>query len=198
MNKYLDSIFGKVFGTSPQKVSHKENYTLTDEQVLSAERWFSSDEGTELLKRVLKNYHFKKSQINEYPQVHIFSSKYANGFAVTFEEPFTEESFELLFHSFAARCLKMGYKKVSLDRKIEEQGQQIIEIEKFYLKPPLQMPEEGELISQLYGNVSVEKYSSDNRPSYLKLLVTVYSDRLYQDALPFDEFMDHLFDVAND
>ncbi len=198
MNKYLDSILGKVFGSTSEKVSHKENYSLTEEQVYEAERWFSSEEGSELIKKVLKNYHFKRSNINEHPQVHIFQSKYANGFAVTFEDPFSEESFEKLFHSFAARCLKIGYKKVSLDRKIEEQGQKVIEIEKFYFKPPLQMPEEGELISQLYGNVAVEKYSVDNRSSYLKVLVTVYSDRLYQDALPFDDFMDQLFDVAND
>ena len=198
MNKYLDSIFGKVFGSGNEKVSHKENFVLTDDQISEADRWMNSTEGAELLKRVLKNYYFKKNQINEQPQVHLFSSKYANGFAVSFEDPLNPNSFEKLFHSFAARCLQIGYKKVSLDRKIEDQGQKVVEIEKFYFKPPLQMPEEGELISQLYGNVSLEKYTVDNSPSYLKLLTTVYSDRLYRDALPFEDFMDRLFDVKYD
>ncbi len=33
----------------------------------------------------------------------------------------------------------------------------------------------------------------DNKPNFLKVLVTVYSDRLYHDAKPFDQYMDQLF-----
>ena len=68
------------------------------------------------------------------------------------------------------------------------------ETEKFYFKPPLQLPKEGELISQLYGNISLEKIRINHQPSYFKLLASVYSDRLYYDAKPFDELMDRLFE----
>jgi hypothetical protein len=80
---------------------------------------------------------------------------------------------------------------------MEEINNQVRVTEKFYLKPPLQAPVENELISQLFGNVSIEKISVDNKPSYLKLLVTVYSDRLYQNAKPFDQMMDRLFETQH-
>ena len=53
---------------------------------------------------------------------------------------------------------------------------------------------EGELMSQLYGNISLEKIRINQQPSYFKLLASVYSDRLYYDAKPFDDLMDQLFE----
>lgn len=194
MANYFEGLLNKVFGnSSPAGVSHKENFALTPERIQEVEYWLSEPSGEAMLNLLYNNYYFKKNQINESPQVHLFSTKYANGFAVTYEEPLTRESFNSAFHAFAGRILTMGYKQVSLDRKIEEKGGKVNEIEKFYFKPPLQIPEEGALISQLFGNVALEKVNTDNKPSYLKLLVTVYSDRLYQDAWPFDDFMDRLF-----
>ncbi|MHA7130976.1 hypothetical protein [Algoriphagus namhaensis] len=194
MANYFEGLLNKVFGNSAKTgVKHKENFVLSVDRLEEIQRWEIEPESQEVLDRIYKNYHFKRSNINERPQVHLFSTQYANGFAVTYEQPLTVETFSKIFHSLAARILGMGYKQVSLDRKIEEKGGKVIEIEKFYFKPPLQMPEEGALISQLFGNVAWEKVSTDNEPSYLKLLVTVYSDRLYQDAWPFEDFMDRLF-----
>lgn len=197
MSNYLEGLLHKVFGNASRAgVSHKENFELTEKRIQEVDYWLQEEEGIALLNLIYNNYYFKKNQINERPQVHLFSTKYANGFAITFEDPLTLDSFGKVFHAFGARILTMGYKKVSLDRKLEDKGGKVIEIEKFYFKPPLQLPDEGELISQLFGNVALEKVSTDNRPSYLKLLVTVYSDRLYQDAWPFDDFMDRLFEKA--
>ncbi|MFC3880244.1 hypothetical protein ACFOSV_08660 [Algoriphagus namhaensis] len=194
MANYFDGLLNKVFGNASKLgVSHKENFALTSERIQEVNEWLDESEGEDLLNRLYNNYYFKKNQINERPQVHLFSTKYANGFAITFEDPLTPESFNNVFHAFSARILDMGYKQVSLDRKIEEKVGKVLEVEKFYFKPPLQMPEEGQLISQLFGNVALEKVITDNQPSYLKLLATVYSDRLYQDAWPFDDFMDRLF-----
>jgi hypothetical protein len=92
------------------------------------------------------------------------------------------------------RIIALGYEQVSLDRKLEEVNEKVKETEKFYFKPPLQLPKEGELISQLYGNISLEKIRINQQPSYFKLLASVYSDRLYYDAKPFDDLMDRLFE----
>jgi hypothetical protein len=45
----------------------------------------------------------------------------------------------------------------------------------------------------MFGNVSIEKVNINDKPSFLKVLVTVYSDHLYQNAKPFDQFIDDLF-----
>lgn len=195
MSNFLDDLFKKVFKPSekvPMKV--KENFTVKDIDQLDLNSWIHSEESKALFSLIYKNYHFKRSGINDRPQVHIFESPYANGFALTYEQPLESKSFSRLFLAFSQRILALGYEQVSLDRKLEEINDQVKVTEKFYFKPPLQLPEAGELISQLYGNVALEKVTVDNEPSYIKLLATVYSDRLYQDAIPFDQLMDGIFD----
>lgn len=174
----------------------KENFVLKDSEIQEAEAWISGEEGQTLLARLYKNYHFKKAEINDSPQVHIFDSRYAKGFAITFEEPLTSKTFSLVFLAFARRVLALGYQQVSLDRKMEEANEQVKVTEKFYFKPPIQIPVEGELISQLFGNIVIEKVSVNNQPNYLKFLATFYSDRMYQDPKPFDHMLDRLFDAT--
>lgn len=195
MSNFLDDLFKKVFKPSektPMKV--KENFSVKEIDQTDLDSWIESDEAKQLFALVYKNYHFKRTGINDRPEVHIFDSPYANGFAVSYENPLDQKSFSRLFLAFSQRLLALGYEKVSLDRKFEEINNQVKVTEKFYFKPPLQLPIEGELISQLYGNVALEKVTVDNEPSYIKLLATVYSDRLYQDAKPFDQLMDGIFE----
>jgi hypothetical protein len=78
---------------------------------------------------------------------------------------------------------------------MEEINDQVKVTQKFYFKPPIKLPTQNELISQLYGNIVIEKVSLNNQPNYLKFLATFYSDRLYQDPNPFDQLLDRLFDA---
>ena len=87
----------------------------------------------------------------------------------------------------------MGYRRVSLDRKIEEVHDLVRVTEKYYFKPPLSAADLDNKIDQLFGNISLEKIYLNNKPNFLKVLVTVYADRLYLKAAPFDRFMDQLF-----
>ncbi len=195
MSNFLDDLFKKVFkpsGKTPMKV--KENFSIKEIDLIDLDSWIKSEESKMLFALVYKNYHFKRTGIKDRPEVHIFDSPYANGFAVSYEKPLESKSFSRLFLAFSQRLLALGYENVSLDRKFEEINDQVKVTEKFYFKPPLQLPAEGELISQLYGNVALEKVTIDNEPSYIKLLATVYSDRLYQDAKPFDQLMDGIFE----
>ena len=198
MANFLDDLFKRLFRPSdnmPMKV--KENFVIQEEDQRDLEEWMESAECQRFFDLIFRNYHFKRTQINERPQVHILQSPYANGFAVTYDEPFDFRSFSRTFLAFSRRILDLGYHQVSLDRKFEEINEQVKVTEKFYFKPPLQVPKEGELISQLFGNVSLEKVSIDNQPSYIKCLATVYSDRLYQDAGSFDQLMDSIFKKNN-
>jgi hypothetical protein len=195
MSSFLDDLFKKVFKPSDKSPMRlKENFVIKEIEQTDLDLWIESEESAQLFTLVYKNYHFKRTGINGQPQVHIFDSPYANGFAVTYENPFNAKSFSRLFLAFSQRLLALGYEQVSLDRKFEEINDQVKVTEKFYFKPPIQLPAEGELISQLYGNVSLEKVTIDNEPSYIKLLATVYSDRLYQDAKSFDQLMDGIFE----
>ncbi len=196
MGDFFDDLLKKIFpnreGDPP--LSIKENFSLKEKDFQDLEEWNKSEESKALLALVYKNYHYKRAQINDTPEVHVFSSVYANGFALSFGPPLDSNSFSLLFLGLSRRIIALGYEQVSLDRKLEEVNEQVKETEKFYFKPPLQLPKEGELISQLYGNISLEKIRINQQPSYFKLLASVYSDRLYYDAKPFDGLMDRLFE----
>lgn len=195
MGNFFEDLINKVFPASERiAVNHKENYSLSTKEIEEAVNWTKTEEGRAILDLIYKNYHFKRTQINERPEVHIFESPYANGLAVSYQEPLDQQSFSKLFLAFSQRVLALGYRQVSLDRKYEEINDQMRLTEKFYFKPPLSAPKKGDLISQLFGNVTLEKISIDNEPSYIKLLVTIYSDRLYKDPKPFDQFLDLLFD----
>ncbi|MEN2283563.1 hypothetical protein AAGF08_15575 [Algoriphagus sp. SE2] len=199
MGNFFDDLYKKVFQSSEEiPMNHKENYSFKKEELDEAVSWAQNEEGKQILDLIYRNYHFKKTHINERPSVHIFESPYANGFAVSYDEPLDLKSFSKVFLAFSQRVLALGYRQVSLDRKFEEINDQVKLTEKFYFKPPLQAPIMGEIISQLYGNVTLEKISIDNNPSYIKFLVTVYSDRLYKDPKPFDQLMDLLFEVNYD
>ncbi len=194
MASFIDDIFGKLFPKRNTPMKHKENFTQTEEAIADVSEWVHSTEGKNLLNLVNKNYHFKTSGMNASPEVHILKSPYANGFAVSFESPFDEKSFSQLFFAFGQRMLDLGYQKISLDRKLEEINEAVKMTERQYFKPPLSNVDFKEKIDQLFGNVSIEKISINDKSSYLKVLVTVYSDSLYKDAMPFDDFIDQLFE----
>ncbi|MFC0264302.1 hypothetical protein [Fontibacter flavus] len=195
MASFIDDVLGKLFPKKSRPIQIKENFIQSDSEKEISEQWEFTKEGTSLLKLVAKNYHFKKSGINSHPEVHILNSPYANGFAVSYDSPFNEKTFSHIFFAFGKRVLDLGYHRVSLDRKIEEINDQVKMTEKQYFKPPLSHVDLSEKINQLYGNISIEKVSIDDKPSFIKVLVTVYSDRLYLDAKPFDEFIDELFET---
>lgn len=195
MGNLFDDLYSSLFQSGEKlPLNHKENIVYKPEELQEARTWSFSTEGERILAKISKNYSFKKLKLEEMPRVHILDSKYARGFAITYEEIFTPQNFSYLFLAFAQRVLALGYQQVSLDRKLEEINDQVRSTEKFYFKPPLQLPTENQLISQLYGNVAIEKVTLNNQPNYLKILATFYSDRLYQDPMPFDELVNQLFE----
>lgn len=193
MASFIDDVLGKLFPKKSTPVNIKENFVQTMDEIQNTDSWMTSSEGELLMKLVFKNYHFKTSGMNSHPEVHILKSPYANGFAVSYESPFNVKTFSQLFFAFGRRMLDLGYQRVSLDRKIEEIQDNVRTIEKQYFKPPLSNVDFSEKIDQLFGNVSIEKVSINDKPSFLKVLVTVYSDHLYLKARPFDLFVEELF-----
>jgi len=197
MASFIDDVLGRLFPKKAKTLFVKENFKQSDVEREAGTDWVLSEEGKSIMALIEKNYHFKTSGMNNYPEVHILNSPYANGFAVSYDSPLNEKTFSHLFFAFGRRVLDLGYNQVSLDRKIEEVNDFVKTTEKQYFKPPLSNVDFSQKIDQLYGNISVEKVSVNDKPSFLKVLVTVYSDHLYQEAKPFDQFIDRLFETNN-
>jgi hypothetical protein len=192
---FINDLLGKLFPEKKSNFNHKENFTQSGEDVAVTRNWMDSDKGKITFNHIYKTYHLKKAGVIDQPEVHILSSPYANGLAITFEPPLTEEVFSNLFFAFGLRMLDLGYYRVSLDRKFQEEGELVKTTEKQYFKPPVGAAvRAAQKMDQLFGNVSIEKVLIDNRPSFLKVLVTVYSDQLYHKAKPFDQFIEVLLE----
>ncbi|MBD3627404.1 MULTISPECIES: hypothetical protein [Cyclobacterium] len=191
--KFIDDLLGGLFPGKNSKLAIRENFTISREEEDKALGWANSPQGKATLKSIYDNYHLKKAGVNKAPEVHVLQSPYANGFAVSFQAPLTNVDFSRLFIALGQGILGLGYRKVSLDRKIEEIHDLVRVTEKYYFKPPLSVTDPENKIDQLFGNISLEKIYLNNKPNFLKVLVTVYADRLYFKPAPFEQFMDQLF-----
>lgn len=190
---YINDLLAKLFWDKKSNFSHKENFALSEEDEEKIRQWRSSAEGKMAIALIKKNYSLTKAGIKEKPEVHVLSSPYANGFAVTFENPMTEKTFSNLFFAFGQRMLDLGYYRVSMDRKLQDSADIVKTTEKQYFKPIFDTSA-AQKMDQIFGNVSIEKVLINNKPSFLKVLVTVYSDQHYHDAQPFDQYIEKLFD----
>ena len=159
--------------------------------------WRSQPECEALVREVAQAYYYKKTNIGSELNVHLLNTVYANGFAVSYAPHLEAKEFHHLFEYFKDQVIAMNYRVVNADRRIKDKVTYVETTERYYLKPPLH---KGEIvqgsINQLYGNVAVEYVLIDDRPSYIKVQASIYSDRLYQDAMHFDDFAEKLFAVA--
>lgn len=190
---YIDDLFAKLFPSKERKVAHKENFSLSEADYKETQAWTASEEGQKILELLYNNYHLKTAGIGKEPEVVIFNTPYANGLAISFEPPLTAQIFKHLFFAFGQRLEQLGYHRVSLDRTIEEHQKEVKHTEKLYYKPPWSTAQVNGRMDQLFGNISIENVAVDNKPRFLKVLASVYSDRMYVDARPFDQFVEQLF-----
>ncbi|HLT08140.1 MAG TPA: hypothetical protein VK014_11470 [Cyclobacteriaceae bacterium] len=190
----INDMLNRLFGGDQPVLNHKENIRYPEEAHEQIIKWMASADGKQIFREIRLAYHLKNAGLEERPEIYLLNSPYANGFALAYNEMVTEKTFSNLFFAFGARMLDLGYYRVSLDRTIREEGDGVKISEKQYFKP-LVHTDTDQKVDQLFGNVSIEKELIDNRPRYLKVLVTVYSDQHYQDACSFAEFMEELFNL---
>ncbi len=195
---FFDKISRKLFpqdSAAPRADVHEVLKRPARDQA-AYDAWQNQPECEELVREVAQAYYYKKTNISSELEVHLLNTAYANGFAVTYAPRVPTKEFQHLFEYFKDRVVAMGYRVVNADRRIKDKINYVETVEKYYLKPPLHQGDiEAGSINQLYGNVAVEYVLINERPSYIKVQASIYSDRLYQDALHFDDFAEKLFEI---
>jgi len=155
------------------------------------ERWKQSSVLNSVLGDLQIAYN-KSNAFGEYnPAFHVYNSHQANGFFFNTQMRFTDEIYSYMLEYFKERVLDLGYAIYTSDRKLTEKENRVQQIDRHYLKPALGDVEPP--IDQKYGNVLIELFTLDEEIQYLKLMVSVYSDRSYSEPKPFLEFMEALF-----
>lgn len=194
---FFDEVFSKLFrkkenATAP--IIHEPLARSENQQGVYA-LWVEQQGHVGLLEDVMGSYHKKKLGILGEPDVHVLTSKYSNGFAISYNDRLNREHFRHLFDYFKERTLGFGYKLAQADRRILDKGEHEETIEKWYLKPDVKHTGK-EFEDQLYGNVLIEHIEVDRKPSYIRLMVNVYQGRPYAPARDFDEYLDQLFNTS--
>lgn len=193
---FFDEVFSKLFGKkeAPSVPVIHEPLLRTQGQSHHYADWMAADVHVGMIEDLSSAYHKKKLGIISPLEVHLLNTRYSNGFALSYDESISNESFRNLFDYMKDRTLTFGYKLAQADRRILDKGGFEETIEKWYLKPDV-VHSGKEFENQRYGNVLMEHIAVDRKPSYIKVMVNVYQGRPYAEALPFDEFLDELFNT---
>lgn len=191
-NSFSSRILNKLFGVKNEKEPLVSGKLERSEDFKDQ---YSQWKDSSVLGSVLGDLQIAYNKSNAFdkynPAFHVYNSHQANGFFFNTQMRFTEEVYAFLLEYFKDRVLDLGYTIYTSDRKLKDLENGVQQIDRHYLKPALSETEPP--IDQKYGNVLIELFSLDEEIQYLKVMVSVYSDRSYKDPKPFLEFMEALF-----
>lgn len=200
---FLDNLFKKLFPKRNKTIPIiKENLKRSAKEELEFQIWSSSADAKYWLARIYESYHQKRQGlISQDIQVHLFASAVSNGIAITYTNAMSSKQFRFLFDKLKESILELTYpyKLYTSDRAHYERTNYVETIEKHYLKPVYgtnaevgkELKTDGQL-PQFYGNILIGYIQIDGEPSFIRLLANIYSDRLFLDALPFEELVEKI------
>ena len=194
-NKILSKIFPQELAKHATEPMVKESLVRSEHSRKAYFTWQNLGQYKALQAEVWNAYDNKRKGEIDDLQVHLLQMPYANGFALTYHHKISQEEFQHFFDLLKDKALNLGYNLTYSDRVLYDRAEYVETKERYYLKPPTDASNTEELFDQKYGNISIEQVIIDRTPSYLKLVATVYSDRLYTEALDFEELMHQLFDI---
>lgn len=120
--------------------------------------------------------------------MHMFCSAHATGVLFLRDRATPDRSFRQLLDDMAELVAGLGYKQQLADTRVDEAG---IQRDRIYMKPwPLGAEPP---LQQRYGNINLEQWGPVGRVQGMKVLVTIYQDRLYAPAAEASELFDVLF-----
>lgn len=190
---FFDTIYDKLFNKKVDEngvLSHQP-LKRSKSELANFKKWLATEKCTDLIQNIHRSYHLKRTNIDTEIPILLFRSVYANGFAIKNSREIANIEYEYLLDYFKHQLIQLGYRQAGSDSKVTAKDGFVLSVDKFYMKPPLQTEPP---IDQLYGNVSIELHKFNDQPNYLKIMASIYSDRLYKKHGDFDELIEHLLD----
>lgn len=155
--------------------------------------WLGSDQFIRFVNDIAGAYNQKKNGIQPLINFHVFNSPYSNGFYISHEDRFADINFQFMLDYLRDTIIDYGYRCYTSQYEIMEKNDFLETTEKHYLKPKDDSFEGTNVFNQLYGNIELDLVKVNDKPSYLKMMVNVYSDRNYTSPLPFEELFSKIF-----
>jgi hypothetical protein len=192
---FFEQIISKIFPKEKKNIIlANEVLKRSQQEFASYEDWYASDVSREILEKIFRAYHLKKTDIKDPIPIALLQSNKANGFAIANCSSLLDSDYKMLLEHFKKQILAIGYRQSGSNRKVTAEDEKVTTKEFYYLKPPIQMEPP---IDQRYGNISIELILHDEKPYYLKLTASVYSDRLYTEPESFSDLVEILFEKVD-
>ncbi len=188
---FFDKIYNKLFSDRKNQLLSHHTLNKSDKEMAQFEKWLAEEKHKELMHNIHHAYHLKLTDIADEIPIVMFRSKYANGFAIKNNDEILNKHFPFIMEYFKRKIIEIGYRQAGSDKKVKSVEDYVLTIEKYYLKPPLQVEPP---IDQLYGNIALELHYFNDIPNYLKLTASIYSDRMYKPHMDFSEMVERLFE----
>lgn len=178
---WFDSLREQLFGEAVQRTGRLHHAPLVRTPAFEARHahWMAFGEGRKQLGE-LRDLLDQERRSGDTPRLHLFSDAKATGMRLQRPAHWPADSLHHLLDAFRQQVLDLGYRVQMSDLRISVHGEHR---ERHYLKPELGDTGNGEVLDQRYGNILLEAWGPDDGAQYLKVLATVYSDRLYSPAL---------------
>lgn len=189
VNKILNKLFGKGQSSVQMLNSPLER---GEEYLLRFKHWQSSEAASMTMNRIATVFWNVYNNMGTSTTMHVFKSLPANGFYFNSRLGIAAEEFDFILDEFSQRIIKMDYSVYTSDRKYKESSTGVERIDRHFLKPNPKVFSDG-LINQNFGNVLLELSFINDRPRYLKCMVSIYSNRSFAEAKPFEVFAECLF-----
>jgi hypothetical protein len=130
----------------------------------------------------------KKMGIRCSVNVHLFQSQAANAFSISCSEFIDPKNFQHYFDFLRERVLSIGYQPHRSEREFLDRVLYVETVERHSFKIPDEENDQGKLV-QLYGHIYLELIRVNDRPSYLRLMVTKVGDTRFAPPRSFEELM---------
>lgn len=202
---FFERIYQQIFGQD----EHKEKPTpyrpgkrpyLTEplrrnqEQQQFYYRWITEKSYLSTLHLVGQAYANQQSGQASDLEIRMLNMPAAKGFGIVYHPMIPIAEFRALTDFFRDKVKGLGYRQYVGDQQSFDEPNHVRTVDKYYLKPPIYEIIEGQPLDQQFGNILIECHLTNLTPSYIKVLATTYSDRLYTEPKPFDELVDLLFE----
>ena len=166
----------------------------SDQEKANFEKWKAGGDAKQWLEEFSRAYNYTKLDIQSECNILIHQTPYSNGFALDFKPSFTKAEFQHFFDLLKERVLALNYRPSGSDRRIIQKENHIEIREMHYLKPH---PGKSTVkANQRYGNIMIEHVTFNEKPQYIKLMANIYQDRLFTEALNFDDFVRAMLGVG--
>jgi hypothetical protein len=179
--EWWESLREKLFGPQVERTGQLHHGPLVRSEGFQKRhlRWLAGSDRAHLLEEYQAM--LAQEQLSSDTALHLLSTSQATGVQMKRPSGAPASALQHLHEEFKDKVIAEGYRVHLSDHRISTGG---LHRERYYLKPTIPSDALEPPLPQRYGNVLLESWGREaDAPEHLKVLITVYSDRLYMPAL---------------